>query len=236
MLSAESYPLLKTRAVQLRLEGKTYSEILEAVPVAKSTLSLWLRSESLAEPQKQRITEKKRLSALRGAQKRKQERIDTTKTIFEKCRSDISLITLRELWLIGISLYWAEGSKQKEHNVGVAVCFSNTDLRMLQVFLAWLERCVEVPASDIHFELFLHETARKKLPEVQKYWKEGLRVRPDQRFAVYWKRTKIQTNRRNVGDLYYGCLRVRVKASSSLNRALAGWADAIAGAVTSENQ
>jgi hypothetical protein len=202
--------------------------------VAKSTLSLWLRGEKMAEPQKQRYTEKKRLAALRGGQKRKQDRIDITETIFEKCRSDISAISVRELWLIGISLYWAEGSKQKEHNVGAGVCFSNTDLRMLQVFIAWLERCVETPSAALSFDLFLHETARKKLPEVEKYWRNGLNIKEGQRFSVYWKRTPIKTNRRNVGDLYYGCLRVRVRSSSLLNRALAGWARAIAGAVASE--
>ena len=199
--------------------------------MARSTLSLWLRGTSLAEPQKQRYTEKKRLAALRGGQKRKQDRIDITKTIFEKCRSDISMITTRELWLIGISLYWAEGSKQKEYNPGSGTYFSNTDLRMLQVFVAWLERCVGIQSEDISYDLFLHETARKKLLEVETYWRSGLNITRDQQFSVYWKRTQIRTSRRNIGDLYYGCLRVKVRASSSLNRALAGWADAITGAV-----
>jgi transposase len=54
----------KEIAIELRRQGYSYSEILKRVPVAKSTLSLWLRSLGLAKQQKQRLTEK-RLAALK---------------------------------------------------------------------------------------------------------------------------------------------------------------------------
>ena len=54
--------ILKTRekikAVNLRKSGKTYSEILKIVPVAKSTLSIWLREVGLSKVQKQTITKR----------------------------------------------------------------------------------------------------------------------------------------------------------------------------------
>ncbi len=65
----------KEKAIALRRKGLSYSEILKEIPVAKSTLSLWLRSVGLAKKQKQRLTEKKRLGQLRGALKRKINRI-----------------------------------------------------------------------------------------------------------------------------------------------------------------
>ena len=43
----------KQKAIALRKRGYSYSEILAEVPVAKSTLSLWLRSVGLAKKQKQ---------------------------------------------------------------------------------------------------------------------------------------------------------------------------------------
>ena len=49
----------KAKAIAFRKEGKTYSEILKKVPVAKSTLSLWLRDVGLSKTQKQKITVKK---------------------------------------------------------------------------------------------------------------------------------------------------------------------------------
>jgi orotate phosphoribosyltransferase-like protein len=57
-------PNLKQKAIQLRMNGLTYSEILKCIPVAKSTVSLWLREVDLSVPQKQRIT-KKRIAAQR---------------------------------------------------------------------------------------------------------------------------------------------------------------------------
>ena len=44
---------------------------------------------------------------------------------------------------------------------------------------------------------------------------------------VYFKTNKIKTNRKNIGWLYYGLLRVKVSASSSLLRQVAGWTEAI---------
>ena len=63
----------KNKAIELRKQGLSYREILEQIPVAKSSLSLWLKSVKLAESQKQRLTEKKLASARKGALKRKEE-------------------------------------------------------------------------------------------------------------------------------------------------------------------
>ena len=38
----------KARAIQLRKQGKTYSEIMKEAPVAKATISLWLHDVQLA--------------------------------------------------------------------------------------------------------------------------------------------------------------------------------------------
>ena len=54
-----SKPEEKWKAVELRRKGLSYREILQHVPVAKSTLSLWLRTVGLSRPQTQRLTEKR---------------------------------------------------------------------------------------------------------------------------------------------------------------------------------
>ncbi len=53
---------LKEKAILLRRQGMTYSEILKIIPVAKSTLSEWFKSVSLSVSQKHNITVKKRLA------------------------------------------------------------------------------------------------------------------------------------------------------------------------------
>ena len=58
----------KVKAIELRKQGFSYREILKQVPVAKSTLSLWLYSVHLSVPQKQTLTQKKLDAARRGAE------------------------------------------------------------------------------------------------------------------------------------------------------------------------
>ncbi len=103
----------KERAIRLRKEGKTYSEIMAEISIAKSTLAEWLKSVQLAKPQKQRLTKKRKEAALRGAESRRKTRLTEVKGLEVKGVADIDQISNRELWLIGIALYWAEGSKQK---------------------------------------------------------------------------------------------------------------------------
>src|SRR3989338_3599097 len=134
----------KQKAIELRKQGFSYREILEKIPVAKSSLSLWLKSVKLAESQTQRLTEKKIASALRGAMKRKEDRIVLTKQIKDKARVEVGKLSNRGLWLIGIALYWAEGSKEKEYNRGSRIIFSNSDPYMIKLFLKWLIEIVKI--------------------------------------------------------------------------------------------
>ena len=125
-------------AIDLRTQGLSYNEILKKVPVAKSTLSLWLRSVGLSKQQEQHLTEKRRAAQLRGAEARHRQRLDSTARIMESARKDIFNLTAREKLLIGAMLYWAEGSKQKEGNWGVGIQFGNSDHRISPFFQKFL--------------------------------------------------------------------------------------------------
>jgi len=95
----------KNKAIQLRKNGNSYSEILKDIPVAKSTLSLWLRSVNLSKRQKQTLTLKKLQAVWRGGEAKKRDRIERSKNIIEKAKIEIGKITDREVWLAGIMLY-----------------------------------------------------------------------------------------------------------------------------------
>jgi hypothetical protein len=215
----------KERAIELRKRGFSYSEVLKEVPVAKSTLSLWLREIGLSKKQKQRLTEKKLLSALWGAEKRKQTRIDITQEIKNKAKREISNLTKRDLFMIGIALYWAEGHKEKDR--GSLVRFGNSDSKMIRIFLKWLREVCEIDNKDISFRIYLHEVAERKLDEVKQYWANVTRFPKESFQKVTWKRNKINTNRKNKGENYYGLLSVYVKNSVNLNRKIQGWIEGI---------
>ncbi len=218
---------LKEKAIGLRKNGLTYSEILRQIPVAKSTLSIWLRSVGLSKQQKQKLTEKKLASMKRGAIAKRNQRINLTQLIKNNAISEIKSISSRELWLIGIALYWAEGSKEKEQNIGQGVTFSNSDPLMIKLFLKWLNEILKISKKDIVAEIYIHENSINNVSAVKKYWSNITEIPLSEFNYIYFKKNKISTKRKNIGKNYYGLLRIRVIHSTNLNRKITGWIEGI---------
>jgi hypothetical protein len=214
---------LKKQVVALRKNGLSYSEILKQVPVAKSTVSLWLRDVGLSKQQHQRLTEKKIAAIIRGGQAKKAQRLQRTKDIYEAAEREVGRISKEQFWILGVGLYWAEGSKEKEHRPGTNLTFNNSDPAMIKVFLKWLIEVCKVNPVNMTLEIYIHKNSINQTPKVQEHWLKvtGFPIASLQR--VYYKQNKIRTNRKNVGNLYYGTLRVKVNASSALLRRVAGW-------------
>lgn len=220
-------PELREKAVALRRQGFTYSEILREVPVVKSTLSLWFHDVGLAEHQKQRITEKRIAGQKRGAAARRMGRIREQERIWSAAEREIGKLSRRELWLIGIALYWAEGSKEKEWRAGAYLNFSNSDPRMIRVFIAWLYAFVDMPSRKIGFEIYIHEDKRNDVMRVREFWSKQTSFPLEAFRKVYFKKNKIDSKRKNCGLLYNGVLRVKISRSTTVVRKLEGWARGI---------
>jgi len=217
----------KEKAIKLRKEGKTYSEILKEVFVAKSTLSEWLKDVGLSKPQFQKLTERKLAASKRGGLAKRAQRILRMQKIREEAIKDIKYISKRELWLAGIILYWAEGAKEKEYQPGSSINFNNSDPRMIKIFIKWLVESCNISKERIRCEIYIHENSKNSVEEARRYWSKVTEFPLEKFSKIYFKRTKIKTNRKNVGNLYYGLLRVKVSASSTLLRQVAGWTEAI---------
>ena len=217
----------KETAIKLRKEGRSYSEILTEVFVAKSTLSLWLRDVGLSKRQKQRLTKKRIKASLKGAKTKREQRIALTKEIKDRSKNKVGKLTKRELWLVGTALYWAEGTKQKEHNPSQGVQFSNSDPRIIKVFLKWIKEVCKTSKKDICFRIFLHENNKKRLKEVQKYWSKTTQSSIKNFHKITWKKNKVTTIRKNMGNNYFGLLNIKVKKSTNLNREIEGWIEGI---------
>lgn len=209
----------KQLAIQLRKQGLTYSEILKKVPVAKSTLSLWLRSVGLTKRQKQRITKKRRQAQLKGAMARKRQRINLEKKIIRRARSEIGSLTKRDLFILGTALYWAEGSKQTDTRRSQGVIFSNSDSQMICLFLTWLKEICGIREKDIIFELYIHQSQNSDL--CKRYWIKKLGISQTKLNRIYLKKhipLKGKNYRKN-----YGLIRIIVRRSTNFNRKIRGW-------------
>lgn len=213
------------RAIGFRKKGLTYNEILKRVPVAKSTLSLWLREVGLAKRQRQRLTEKRKAAQLRGGAARRKQRLDAISAILKSSGLDIGTLNKKELWMIGVALYWAEGGKEKMYANAIGIDFSNTDPKMIHFFIQWLTKCCNIPTSRIYAHLYIHEYQRSNADKAVKYWSSSGGLSTSQVTGVYFKRHNPKSNRHNYNEKYYGTLRVRVKRSSELVRKIQGWVE-----------
>ena len=215
----------REQAIKLRKQGFSYSEILQKIPIARSTLSLWLRNAKLAKKQRQRITEKRLKAARRGGEIKHKKRIDTIEKIKTQSQKEIGKISKRDLWLLGIAIYWGEGHKERSH--GSPAQLVNSDPRMIKVFLKWGQEILRIPREDIKFRIFLHRNSVNRLVDVQKYWSQVTGFPIDQFQKVSWKKNKISANYRHIRQNYYGILRVTIKRSTNLNRKIQGWIEGI---------
>jgi hypothetical protein len=213
---------LKEKAINLRRNGLSYSQILEQVPVAKSTLSLWLRSVNLSKRNKQKLTARRLAALRRGGEARRRQRILSTQKILSESIKEVGLISQRELWLIGTMLYWAEGTKEKDKH-GSGVQFTNSDPQMIRLFLKWLSEMCKIPKERIYFDIFIHESKSADADKIIDFWAKATNF-PKPAFShVYIKRNKLSPRRKKSSTAYHGVIKVRVRESSVLTRKIAGW-------------
>lgn len=220
-------PQLKKLAIKLRKEGKSYGEILEVVKVAKSTLSLWLREVSLSYKQKKRLTQKSSDGQKKGAARRREQGSEAKQKAYSEAKIQIPSLTEKEIWMMCTALYWAEGGKEKSYRSSKQFDFSNTDPRMLRVMIYWLNSILGFSKEDLKFEIYIHENNKWKIEEVRNFWANELSLSLTSLEKIRYKKHKPKTNRRNIGILYNGLVRVKVCSSSSLVRYLEGWVQGI---------
>ncbi|MDO8509965.1 MAG: hypothetical protein Q7S24_02370 [bacterium] len=215
----------KNQAVDFRKQGMTYSEILKKIPIAKSTLSLWLQEVGLSVIQKQNITEKRLAAGRRGGLRRRLDRINSTKKIKDEAEKELGILGKNTFWMVGAALYWAEGNKQKENNVASPVRFSNSDPEMIKFFRKWLIEFCEIKSEEIKYELYIHETSN--IEDAKKYWSEIIVADKSQFTPVRLKKGNSVSYRKNKGKGYFGLIRMNVKQSTNLNRRIMGWVEGI---------
>jgi len=218
----------KKKALELRKQGFSYSEILSRVPVAKSSLSLWLRNTHVKKFQEYRLKKKIIAAGRLGAKIKRKQRIEKTKKIRKGAVSEIKQVGNKELFYMGIMLYWAEGAKSGRNNVSQGVDFSNSDPNMCKLFLKWLQSSLKIQSDRIGFCVYIHESQKSRSGEVLDYWSKITEF-PKEKFSktCFTKTVYPRKNKRKDNGEYYGQLRIKVRKSTDLNRKVAGWVEGI---------
>lgn len=200
--------ILKEEAIKLRKRGLSYNEILQKVPVAKSTISLWCRyikltPKQIKNLQSGRITK----NALKG--------IKAIQNMFwrRRCEAFFSgadmlknkkLINKNSRFIAGLMLYWAEGNKKS----GAAI--ANSDPRIIKFAVSWLKEFWDVSPGQIKVHLHLHSGQDEN--KMKAYWSSltGISLK---NFGKSFVKPEGSGYRKNI--LYNGTVKIAVRKMGS---------------------
>ena len=154
---------------------------------------------------------------------------------------DIGKISKRELWFMGIVLYWRERFLNgNENDLKKGVRFTSSDPYLVKLFLKWLREVGGITDEEIGFDIFITEDKKDFLDKTIDHW-SSVTGFPKSNFShIYFQKSSTRnkkeeikskgetgrknlTGRRNSKRTFFGLLRIRVKASSMLARQIAGW-------------
>ncbi|MER6165824.1 hypothetical protein [Streptomyces violaceorubidus] len=209
---------LRDRARELRLQGWTYDQIQVELGCSKSSISLWVRD--LPKPERRAPSEQAKLAATKRWEHELAVRGVARKQTKAAARREIGELSTRDLFLTGVALYWAEGTKDKPYDRREKVIFVNSDPGVIQTYGAWL-RLLGVAPDRIQYRVMIHITA--DVEAARRYWANlvGVDASAFQRTTI--KKHNPKTVRKNVGEDYRGCLVVSVSQSADLYRQIEGW-------------
>lgn len=171
------------KALKLRLQGKSYSQIKKELKVSKSTLSLWLRDYPLSREKLVRLQgrNEKRIESFRKTMRLKREK--RQKDVYLQEKAKWLPLTKRELYLLGLFLYWGEGLKADS----AMVSFSNSNPRVLKFAIYWLIKILKIPRRKIRVRLHLYKDMDKK--KELGFWSKELNIPKKQFNKPYIKET-----------------------------------------------
>ncbi|MDN5381778.1 hypothetical protein QEP66_06595 [Streptomyces sp. LB8] len=212
---------MRERARELRKQGWTYNEIQAELGCSKSSISLWVRDLPSPERRQPDMT-----AARRGLERAVKNRAIAREELRNAAYAEIGPLTPRELFLVGVGLYWSEGAKAKA-GAHRRIIFVNSDPNMIKLFLRWLD-LLGVEPERRRFSVNIHESA--DIAKAEAYWADQVGIDVGALLKTSLKKHNPKTNRTNTGEGYYGCLRVAVLQSADLHRRVEGWWYGIVGA------
>lgn len=187
---------------------------------------MWVRD--LPRPKRKRSREEASAISNRDWEEKLRIRDEERRRAKKAAEQAIGVLSPRELFLVGVGLYWAEGGKDKPYDRRETVTFVNSDPGMIEVFLAWLD-LVGVERGRLRFTVMIHENA--DVAGAEQYW-AGLVGADRSAFnKTTLKKHNPRTVRKNVGDSYRGCLVIKVLKGADLYRRIEGsWYGIVLGA------
>ncbi len=208
---------LKERVISLRKQGRSYGEIFKETNTPKSTLSYWLKGVKLKKEQRARLYSKQIIILSRGSKSQKKHRAREVKKIIADSSLEIKLPLNNDYYkLIGVALYWSEGSKSKMMQI------TNSDPYLILFFVRWLKIVFNV--SPLVLKASLNLYPQQNEVDTKQFWSDLTGI-PVKNFGKTYFKPEGKGYKKN--NLYYGTLRLYVPKSTDMKYKMAGWLQAL---------
>jgi hypothetical protein len=224
----------KNKALKLRLQGKSYNEITKTLGVPKSTLSEWFTNLVLSKEASERLKTRAYHGSVTALVKRNKLQTHLAKqrafSVRNNALKEIGQISKRDLFILGIGLYWAEGYKRPIIKNGVErsyhpVSLSNSDPKLVMVFLKFLREICKIDESKITAGLRIYQHHNPEY--LLNFWSELTKIPKGKFQKFYYGISKSSLGKRPFNVLPYGTIQIRI-ANTELYHNIMGWIDGLA--------
>lgn len=215
----------KIIARKLRRKGESIKKIAQTLKVSVSTASLWCRDIELTNKQVENLR-KRQTDPFYGKRldyylRKKKEFNLKLLNLKKEGISSIGKLSRREIFLIGIALYWGEGFK-KDSLVGLATL----DINIAKFFIFWINKSFGITSKDLILRITANISYKNKIIELSKYWSRELGISENQFSKPFFQNTKWKKEYENKEN-YHGVLRIKVRRSIDLLRKIFGYIEGI---------
>jgi transposase len=210
----------KIKARKLRCQGYSIKEIAAKLNVAKSSVSIWVRDIKLTYTQKRRLSKKGQ--SVEVVEQRRATRLarETARRqiIIDKAQKEIKKVSKQELFIMGVGLYWAEGSKTNRSTVE----FYNSDPRLIKIMKRFFVEVCGVPEYKFRGHIYLHPHLDSTRAE--KYWSGISGIPRSQFFKTTQQQNRASKNKKD--SLPYGTFSLGVYDTKLFLR-INGWMEGV---------
>lgn len=216
----------KDKALALRKQGKSYSEIQRSLGIPKSTLSVWLHNIAIPKAARKRLDNRASKKGTAALIKRNKEQTtiaaEKAHRIRKKAASEIGQLSQQRVKDIGIALYWGEGYKKgAEGSQWKCVDFVNADHDMIFFMMYFFRKICKVPEEKFRIHLALHSQQQEKTARI--FWSNLCDVPLEQFVKTSFARSSSSMGK-SKRKIQYGTVHIRIH-DVALFFQIVGWID-----------
>jgi len=210
---------LRDQAIALRRKGFSYSLIKQRLGIPKSTLSNWLGN--IPFQPNQEVIRRVGLARLKSALYKQRLKFDSIERAKIEAQKDITHLSKRDIFFLGIGLYLGEGEKTFEN-----VKITNADPKIIRLAMKWFYETCGVRKEN--FRPSVHTYPDNVIKEVLKYWSKEINI-PISQFGKTVIDTRQNKSNFKRKKLPHGTLQLRIASNGDprlgvfLHRKIKAW-------------